>query len=446
VSRSRDRTPRERDERPAGSARRALSMATLGANVAGSYLGYLAQRLFLDEAARKEKLSATHRRAARRVTDSLGALRGPAMKLGQTLSLQQGLLPDEMMRELTKLQMQAPPMHPTLLRAQFRGSMGAAPEEVFREFDPTPFAAASLGQVHRAVTTRGASVAVKVQYPGIRQAIENDFKWFRALSKAAQTTRHLPKRIIDDLEAQILSETDYALEADNLEFFAKGLRPLGYVTIPRVYRELSRDRVLTMSLLDGEHIDAFLARKPSQELRDLVGERLFELHYFQVLRLEAFHADPHWGNYLFTRDGGIGLVDFGCVKRLPEALVSNLRSVFLYEGDREGAEFKRLLEQRYALYGEKLSATSLRVLVGLSQKFYGVVYPPGPEEQNTLYDFSNARFINRYVRETSKLVGSKGLLPEYTMMGRAEVGLYQTLVRLKARVRTSRIVRRYLGR
>ena len=283
---------------PGTPARRALRMAGMSAGVTGSYLGYLVQRVFLDEKGRKAKLQAAHGRAARRMRDDLMSLRGPAMKLGQALSLQSGVLPDEALVELSKLQREAPGMHPSLMRAQFTGSLGRAPEEVFSEFDLEPFAAASLGQVHRAVTKTDETVAVKVQYPGIQQAIENDFAWFRAVSKPAQVTGHFPKSAIDELEVQILAETDYRREADNIEFFGEALEPLPFVTVPRVFRKLSSDQVLTMTMIEGRHLDEFLARRPSQKLRDLIGERLLELFYFQILRLHAFHADPNAGNYL----------------------------------------------------------------------------------------------------------------------------------------------------
>src|ERR1700730_10178470 len=296
--------------------RRALSMASMGADVAGSYIGYLFQRAFLGEAQSKTKLKSTHTRAARRMVDEMQTLRGPAMKLGQTLSLQTGTLPDEVLAELTTLQMEAPGMHPSLVRVQVKGSLGREPEEMFRDCAPEPFAAASLGQVHHAVTREGQRVAVKIQYPGIRQSIENDFKLFRTVSRPAQASGHIPKAAIDELEQQILAETDYRREADNIEFFQLRLAPLSFVKVPRVLRQYSSDKVLTMSLMAGLHLDDFLAQRPSQKLRNETGAHLFELFYFQVLKVEALHADPHWGNYLFNDDPSIGLVDFGCVKYL----------------------------------------------------------------------------------------------------------------------------------
>src|SRR5712664_4398965 len=250
---------------------RAFSMASMGAGIAGSYFGYLLQRVFLGESKGKLKLKSTHVRAARRMADEMQALRGPAMKLGQMLSLQTGMLPDETLAELATLQMEAPGMHPSLVRVQVKRSLGREPEEIFKNFTPDPFAAASLGQVHHAVTREGDRVAVKVQYPGIRQTIENDFRLVRAVTKPAQASGHIPKTAIDEVEQQILAETDYRREAENIAFFEKELAPLSFVRVPRVFPEYSSDKVLTMSLMTGRHLDDFLAQRPSQRVRNELG-------------------------------------------------------------------------------------------------------------------------------------------------------------------------------
>lgn len=215
--------------------------------------------------------------------------------------------------------------------------------------------------------------------------------------------------------------------------------------VPRVRADLSSGPVLTLSMVAGESIDAFLARRPSQRTRDLVGERLLELFYFQVLRLGAFHADPHWGNYLFRADGTIGLVDFGCAKYLTQPFVDNLRAVFLYPGRRDAAEFRDLLAKRYALAGQRLSPKTHRALVRMATEFYGTVYPPDAARDADPVDFGDAAVIELYIQASQNLLRAKATLPEYVFLGRCESGLYNTLHRLKARVRTSVIVRRARG-
>src|SRR5438874_8966477 len=339
--------------------------------------------------------------------------------------------------------MEAPGMHPSLVRVQVKQSLGGEPEEIFKQFTPEPFAAASLGQVHHAVTREGQRVAVKIQYPGIRRAIENDFSLFRTFSKPAQASGHIPKSAINEIEEQIVAETDYLREADNIEFLTDRLAPLSFVKVPRVFREYSSDKVLTMSLMTGRHLEDFLAQRPSQKLRDQLGAHLFELFYFQLLKIEALHADPHWGNYLFNDEAGISLVDFGCVKYLSSETVAYLRRVFLYPGASASADFRRLLEAYYEQAGEKLLPGARRALIGFAENFYRKVYPPQPDEDH-LFDFSDAIFLRDFLRESKNLFRTKGVITEFIFMARAEMGLYQTLHRLRARVHTSDIVRKYL--
>jgi predicted unusual protein kinase regulating ubiquinone biosynthesis (AarF/ABC1/UbiB family) len=423
--------------------RRVFSLANAGVGVAGSYLGYALQSAFLDQPTRNAKLKATHKRAARRMADEMQTLRGAAMKLGQTLSLQTGTLPDETLAELATLQMSAPPMHPSLVRAQFKQSLGAEPEQIFKQFDPQPFAAASLGQVHHATTRAGEQVAVKIQYPGIRQSLVNDFKMFRTLSKPAQASGYLPKVAIDEVEQQIISETDYQREADNIDFFHERLAPLSFVQVPQVLRKYSSDKVLTMSLMKGEHLDDFLARRPSQKLRNQLGEHLFELFYFQVLEVQALHADPHWGNYLFTKDARIALVDFGCAKYMSKATVSYLRRGFLFPGSTRSPEFARLLEKYYEDEGRELPPATRKALIRFAENFYRKVYPPNGD-QDKPFDFGDPQFLKDFLTASKELFRARGVLSELIFMVRAEMGMYQTLHRLKAKVHTSRIVRKYL--
>lgn len=178
-------------------------------------------------------------------------------------------------------------------------------------------------------------------------------------------------------------------------------------------------------------------------MRDKLGARLFELFHFQVLQLGVIHADPHWGNYLFTDDAGIGLVDFGCVKHLRPEIVTYLRGVSLYTGATDSAEFRRLLERTHEQLGAKLLPATRRAFIHFVEDFYRHMFPQGPDKA-PLFDFGDAAFLRDYVQAGRNFLGAKGLLAEFIFLVRAEMGLYHTLHRLRARVPTSQIVRKYL--
>jgi predicted unusual protein kinase regulating ubiquinone biosynthesis (AarF/ABC1/UbiB family) len=428
---------------PASSSTgRALRLAGLTAGVTGSYVGYMMQRLVLGHDG-DEKRRAVHATAGRRIRDELMSLRGPVMKVGQALSLHTDLVPEDMLAELTSLQMEAPGMHPSLARAQFKASLGRDPEQVFARFEDVPFAAASLGQVHRATLRDGTRVVVKIQYPEIRGAIRNDFRLLRQVALPARASGHLPVTALDEMETEIDAETDYLREAAHLEFFGDALRPLTWITVPRPFPRCSTDRVLTMTEVGGLHLDAFLSARPSQRVRDAVGSRLMELFYFQLLVSKRLHADPHWGNYLFREDGSIGLVDFGCVKTLEDDVVRRLRRSFLYAGRLDSAEFHQMVQEQFAGPGKTLAPRTRRAVVQFAEQFYRRVYPPGPT--SVPVDFAEPTLLRDFMRVANNLLRAKGVVPAYIFISRAEIGLYATLHRLRARVPTSDIVRRLLA-
>lgn len=420
---------------------RGFQLGKLGLNLAGSYLGYQAQNFLLGEGERTERKVRFQKQASRWVRDELGVLKGPMMKIGQLLSMQSQTLPMHVVQELANLQMRAPGMHATLARAQFKGSLGRYPEEVFREFDPDPFAAASLGQVHRAITRNGEKAAVKIQYPGIRSAIENDFKLLRSATWPARMSGHVPKGLVDEFQKGILEETDYVREADNLEFFRKQLSKLTYLSIPKVYRELSTDRVLTMSYIDGEILSDFLKTKPSAAMRDLIGERLLEMQATQAHWLKAVHADHHPGNYLFRPNGDIGLVDFGSVKGL-HLEISELFHCYLertwQKGEMAARHFVKLL------FGPKVPYKRARKVFPLLEQLCDVFYPRDPAA-NAVVDFSDPKLHQLEVRCQQVVLREKLIDPECALLGRAQMGLDHILYELGARANAMEISQRVLG-
>lgn len=418
---------------------RGFQLGRLGVSLAGSYLGYQAQNLLLGEG--EQRKARFQEKASRRVRDELGALKGAVMKLGQLLSMQSDSLPEAAIRELAALQMKAPGMHASLARAQFKASLGKYPDEVFREFDAEPFAAASLGQVHRATTRSGECVAVKIQYPAIRSAIENDFTLLRSATLPGRLTGHIPKGLIEEFQKGFLEETDYVREADNIEFFRERLRDLAYLTIPRVYRELSTDRVLTMSYVEGEILGDFLKRKPPAAVRDLIGTRLLEMQNTQLHRLKAVHADHHPGNYLFRPDGRIGLVDFGCVKRFSFEISEIVYGYFERRWRQSEAAERRFLAM---LFGPKVPYKRARKVLPTLERLCDIVYPT--ETSDALVDFRDPKLRELDRRCAMQVLREKLIDPESALIGRAQMGLDHILYELGARVKPKQIWESVLAR
>jgi predicted unusual protein kinase regulating ubiquinone biosynthesis (AarF/ABC1/UbiB family) len=424
------------DNSPRGAFGRGLRLGKLGVSLTGSYLGYQVQNLILGEkkkAARRQRLE---QKASRRLREELESLKGPVMKLGQILSMQTQALSEETIQELTNLQMRAPGMHPTLARAQFKSACGRYPEEAFREFEPEPFAAASLGQVHRAVTRRGERVVVKIQYPAIRSAIENDFKLLRSATFPGRLTGHAPVAILNEVERGFLEETDYVREGKNLELFREGLARFAYLTIPRVHWDLTTERVLTMSLVEGTPALEFLRTNPPQAVRDRIGSRLFELYYYQIQRLRVLHADHHPGNFLFQPDGRIGLVDFGCVKRVSIEGAEIVRCCIERVWEQDQAQADHLLG---LVFGPEVPKVRARKMLPALCDLVEILFPRAKESRNgagPLVDFGDPSLLQAQGRAMRRALQNKATNPEFAFISRTELGLYNLLHQLRARVNT----------
>lgn len=415
--------------------KRGFRIGRLGFGLAGSYLGYQLQKVFLGESKREERRKLFNALAALQVREELQSLKGPIMKLGQMLSMQSQVLPEEVVKELTHLQLRAPAMHPTLARAQFKGAYGKFPEDVFREFAPEPFAAASLGQVHRALTKAGEQVAVKIQYPAIRSAIENDFKLLRSVSFPAVLAKFGSEAVISELEAGILKETDYINEGKNIDFFREKLKPLPYMNVPAVFWDLTTDRVLTMSYVAGQPLSDFLTAKPSQTMRNRVGARLLELFNYQVRHVYAIHADPHPGNYLIDAGGRIGLVDFGCVKRFSPDFIEMARAFERPDWFTSKEQAHRIAE---LIWGQKIANRPrlARKLLTRTKEFFDMLFGAGT------VDFGDPAVLKKMFEVWTESIKTRAVNPEYLFYGRAEMGLYNTLHELKAKIDPAAILPR----
>jgi predicted unusual protein kinase regulating ubiquinone biosynthesis (AarF/ABC1/UbiB family) len=308
---------------PVGRLRRVGLLGTLQAKIAAAYLFYWVRGWFTNAAQREHMLAETHWRTAARVLDSMGYLRGAAMKVGQTLANFPDIVPAEFVQTLEQLHFCAPPMHWSLLREMVFNELGDDPENVFASFEKRAFAAASLGQVHRArLKDSGQQVAIKIQYPGIARTIGQDFGNLLLFMLPARLSADWEntREQFDDLRTRLERETDYEREAATLQRMRALFRDDEGIVIPRVYPQHSTGRVLTMERLDGVHLDEFLASDPPQEVRNEFARKMLRAWYRMLFAGRTLYADFHPGNFIFMEDGRLGVIDFGCMVELDDTL------------------------------------------------------------------------------------------------------------------------------
>lgn len=292
-------------------------LGSMQAKIAVAYMVYWIRSGYTARDEKERLLNETHLKAALKLLGGMGYLRGAIMKVGQVIANYPDVAPQEFADILGRLQFQAPPMHFSLLREFVRGELGRDPEELFDEFETTAFAAASLGQVHRArLKDSGRLVAVKIQYPNIGRTIRDDFKSMRAVALPLRLTSNWDNLLEqgEDIERTLNLEADYEREAENLrrarELFTEDDR----MVVPEVIPELSTKRILTMEYLKGVHLDAFLESNPPQAIRDEFGAKIVRATFRVGYKGHMLYADPHPGNYIFMDDGRLGLIDFGCCR------------------------------------------------------------------------------------------------------------------------------------
>ena len=308
-----------------GRARRAMKMGSLASQVGSSYLWTSLRRPFLNTARYEQELLAIHLKNARRVVEGSKQLRGAFMKLVQMLSMREDLLPGAAIDILRTTQASVPPMDYRLISQQIRRELSKSPEQLFASFDTDAFAAASLGQVHRAKLKSGEEVAVKIQYPGVDATVEQDLGNLKLLLRTFQTIAgDLMRQKIDtntiytELQERLREELDYVNEARNIDEFRRLLAGDEEILIPRVIKHLSTRRVLTMTYIDGYRLVDIFSEVTDLELRTWVARKYYEVVWRQILEFGVLHTDPQPGNYLVTYHPKLGVLDFGSVRHFSE--------------------------------------------------------------------------------------------------------------------------------
>jgi predicted unusual protein kinase regulating ubiquinone biosynthesis (AarF/ABC1/UbiB family) len=377
---------------------------------------------------------------AAQLTSALGNLKGPLMKVGQILATIPEALPAEYANDFQQLQSNAPPMGWPFVKRRMKAELGPDWESKFKTFDHESSAAASLGQVHKAVTLDGRNIACKLQYPDMQSAISADlnqlkiiFSIYERYDQAIQT-----KYIHEELAARLQEELDYELEAKYCKMYAHMLKDEPNVHVPEVIDDLSTSRLLCSSWLEGEKILNFVNGHPDQ--RNQLAMNMFRAWYVPLYYYGIIHGDPHLGNYSVRKDDSINLLDFGCVRIFPPSFVGGVIDLYhsLMNNDRA------LSVHAYETWGFKnLSNEQIDTLNIWARFLYAPLMEdkvrPIGEVTNGVFGRETAQKVHEKLRAASKDNGGVTIPREFVFMDRAALGLGSVFLHLKAEVNWYRV-------
>ncbi len=419
------------DEAVAGRARRharlRLSRGLAAVRLAargGARYATSAPRLFATAGEQRQRLrNDLALRTAEDVAATLGTMKGVLMKIGQMASYVDDGLAPPVRRTLGRLQDSVPPMSAELAAGVITEELGAPPEDIFRAWDPEPIAAASIGQVHRAITADGEAVAVKVQYPGIEQTIAADLgnvSLLRSLLRIAAPSQDVDA-LIEELRERIGEELDYVREAENQRMFAAYFDGHPTIGVPKIVGHLSTARVITSELATGARF-AELAAWPQVE-KDLAAETMYRFTFRSLYEAHAFNGDPHPGNYLFHRGGRVTFLDFGLVKHFtPEELRPLVHMVRYLCVDSDPEAFRRAMEDADFLTRDAPIPTGQ--VVEHMAVFYDTVRTRGRRTMTPGYSSMVAR---RYFDFRNPLAAYARIPRSYVILQRINLGMFALL-------------------
>jgi len=414
-------------------AARNAGLVTLGAKVGATYASASARKLFASAERRVQIDHETELKTAGQVAERLGDMKGALMKLGQMASYLDEGLPAPLRAALAQLQSNAPPMSADLAAECIERELGAAPDRLFLEWDPEPIAAASIGQVHRAVVVDPATgteraVAVKVQYPGVDDAIDADLRNADLLGLLLQQgfSGLDPSEMVAEVKSRIREELDYSREAANQRLFADHYRGHPFIRVPDVIDAFSSSRVLTSELVVGRSWTELLASDQSH--KDAVAEVLFRFVFRSLYGMHKFNGDPHPGNYVFHDDGTVTFLDYGLVKHFTDdemtTFIAMVKSA-AYENDVE--TFRGVLESAGMLQPDAPVSTAD---VGT---YFGRFYEPVRADREITWTSQYASGIVRHTFDRSSPIAQYATVPKaFVFIQRINLGLYAILGELGA--------------
>ena len=424
---------KEQESIPTTKVARSAKFVKTGIQIGGNYIKHYSKKLFNSELTRDE----LNEDNAKDIYNSLSELKGSALKIAQMLSMDKNALPRAYVDKFSLSQYNAPPLSGPLIVRTFTRNFGKTPEQIFDKFNSKASHAASIGQVHQA-ELNGKKLAVKIQFPGVGDSISSDIKMVKpiAFRLLGMSEKEL-NTYVKEVEERLLEETDYKLEIRQSIEISKACAGLANIVFPHYYPDLSGPRVITMDWIDGLHLKEFLQTNPSQELRNTIGQALWDFYNFQQHKLRKVHADPHPGNFLITSDKKLGVIDFGCIKNLPDdfyyPFFSLVSSDVLNDKEKTLAAFRKL---------EMILPADTPAQIDFYYKWYkemiGLFAKPYASET---FDFGRDEFFDglyEYGDKIAKMPEFKQArgVKHFIYVNRTNFGLYNILHELKAVVKT----------
>lgn len=423
------------DEFPSSKFDRGKIFAKTGLKLGTNY----AKRYLKKSVGKKENTQESrkfHSDNARQVFNEFTKLRGTALKIAQSLSMDQGMLPEEFADVMSEAQYSVPPINKALARSIIKKELGGYPEEVFNSFSPDAIAAASIGQVHEATLLDGEKVAVKIQYPNVRNTIESDLGLAKTLLKRFIKKGADLDVYFNEIKQTLMEETDYRQEGNYIEYFHKHFSNKNY-RIPRWHDDLSTQKVLTMSFEEGVHLKEFLATNPSQKKRNHFGQLLWDFFHNQVEHRDLIHADTHPGNFLFGDDGTLGIIDFGCVKKFPDSFTKKYMQLLPTHLGQDDDEIRSLYINLGIIKEDPDDEEKEERFFRFCKNYGNTFAQPYMNDQ---FDFGNPNFknkINTFSKQPPIMNEPRGD-KNFIYSTKVHLGLYSLLMKLEARVDTRR--------
>ncbi len=428
-------------DRPSSSSgRRFLKLAGMTASIAGKAVSNSIKSINSSEEEKSAARSELFEKIGAQIAETLGEMKGAAMKVGQIASQYQDLFPPEIAKALAKLQRQAPAVAFSVIKGQIERELGKPIGEIFQSFEEKSFASASIGQVHRAVLPNGQAVVVKVQYPGVAESCDSDLKQLKLALKLAgvmKIDKKLQDELFNEIKESLHAELNYLQEAHNLNVFAAFHNVKdSKLIIPKVFPEYSSRRVLTLSEELGDPVET--AAQYPDEIRNEIGERLFNMIAQEIFILNSFHCDPHPGNFAFRADGSVVVYDFGGIKELDQPVVQTYKTLM-----------NAAIQSNVPVLEDALRDLKVRNYHGqIPADFYidwrNILLPPMIEP----FDFSNSKVhlqtVNQ-LRKSMKYWDSFMPSAETMMVNRTISGHYWNMIHLKVNYDFKALTEQYIA-